>query len=52
LPRLVNAGALFSAVRKGVAAKTFAVAEDFRDGKYLELQFAIYPAEKFHRNIF
>ena len=39
LPRLIDEEVLRKAVRKGVAAKTFGLAEDFRDGKYLELEF-------------
>ena len=39
LPRLLDENVLFGAVRKGVAEKVFAVAEDFSDGKYSELRF-------------
>lgn len=39
LPRLVDVNVLLNTVSKGVAAEKFALAEDFQDGKYLELQF-------------
>ena len=39
LPRLLNENVLLDAVRRGVAAKTFALAEDFQDGKYINLKF-------------
>lgn len=38
LPRLVDANALYDTVRRGVKAETFGVAEDFQDGKYIELK--------------
>ncbi|MBQ7628656.1 MAG: hypothetical protein IJS81_00355, partial [Selenomonadaceae bacterium] len=37
--RLLNENVLLDAVRRGVAAKTFALAEDFQDGKYINLKF-------------
>ena len=39
LPRLSDLQVFLATIRKGVEAKTFAVAEDFQDGKYLELKF-------------
>ena len=39
LPRLVEENVLIAAVRKGVEKQTFTVAEDFQDGKFLELKF-------------
>ena len=38
LPRLVDENVLYDTVRRGVKAETFAVAEDFQDGKYLGLE--------------
>lgn len=46
LPRLINEKILLNTVRKGVAAKTFAVAEDFQDGKYIDLHFGDLSCEK------
>ena len=39
LPRLVDVNVLLATIKRGVAQKTFAVAEDFQDGKYIELKF-------------
>lgn len=39
LPRLVDVNVLLATIKRGVEQKTFAVAEDFQDGKYTELQF-------------
>ena len=39
LPRLINESVLLETVRKGVANKTFALAEDFQDEKYIDLHF-------------
>ena len=39
LPRLIDVNVLINAIGKGVAAKSFALAEDFQDGKYTELKF-------------
>ena len=43
--RLTDVNVLLGAVRKGVEQKIFAVAEDFRDGKYSELQFGAMNAQ-------
>ena len=39
LPRLLDVNVLLNTVRNGVASAIFALAEDFQDGKYTELQF-------------
>ena len=39
LPRLVDVKILLDTIRRGVASKTFGLAEDFRDGKYIEPEF-------------
>lgn len=39
LPRLVDVNVLIDAVKLGVKEKTFGLAENFRDGKYLALEF-------------
>lgn len=48
LPRLVEENVLINAVRKGVASKTFAVAEKFEDGKYINLKFGDVACDKIY----
>lgn len=39
LPRLIDVNVLIDTVRRGVKAKTFALAEEFKDGKYINMHF-------------
>ncbi len=39
LPRLIDTNVLLNTVSRGVASETFALAEDFQNGKYIELKF-------------